>query len=158
MKKSEVAEIFNKICGVEFPFFNNNFKLSSDKKKIDRRREILSNAKENFRKWQKEYEDYLYGDSSSITPKGTKVDSATHLINAYNKARIEDNKAVIINILNQWFNMLVFAGQLVDNVSKKECRKKLWKEYNDGKWINEDIANILYDCFERIKYNKQFSN
>lgn len=158
MKKSEVAEIFNNICGVEFPFFNNNFKSSSDKKKIDRRREILSNAKDNFKKWQKEYEDYLSGDSNTITLKGTKVDSATHLINAYNKARIEDNKAVIINILNQWFNSLVFAVQLVDKVSKKECRKKLWKEYNDGKWINEDIANILYDCFERIRYDKQFNN
>ena len=27
MKKSEIAVIFNNICGIKFPFFENNFKL-----------------------------------------------------------------------------------------------------------------------------------
>ena len=88
----------------------------------------------------------------SNTIKNTKVDKASQLINTYNKARIEDDKAVIINILDQWFKSLVFAGQSVNKNSEKHNKKKLWKEYNDGKWINEDIANMLNDCFESITY------
>lgn len=48
MKKSEIADVFNKICGVKFPFFENNFKLSSDRKQIDERREIITKAKTYF--------------------------------------------------------------------------------------------------------------
>ena len=148
MKKSEIADVFNKICGVKFPFFENNFKLSSDRKQIDERREIITKAKTYFKEWQKQYEDYLTDGNNTI--KNTKVDKASQLINAYNKARIEDDKAVIINILDQWFKSLVFAGQSVNKNSEKHNKKKLWKEYNDGKWINEDIANMLNDCFENI--------
>ena len=150
MKKSEIADVFNKICGVKFPFFENNFKLSSDRKQIDERREIITKAKTYFKEWQKQYEDYLTDGNNTI--KNTKVDKASQLINAYNKARIEDDKAVIINILDQWFKSLVFAGQSVNQNSEKHNKKKLWKEYNDGKWINEDIANMLNDCFESITY------
>lgn len=150
MKKSEIADVFNKICGVKFPFFENNFKLSSDRKQIDERREIITKAKTYFKEWQKQYEDYLTDGNNTI--KNTKVDKASQLINAYNKARIEDDKAVIINILDQWFKSLVFAGQSVNKNSEKHNKKKLWKEYNDGKWINEDIANMLNDCFESITY------
>ena len=150
MKKSEIAVIFNDICGIKFPFFENNFKLSSDRKQIDERREIITKAKTYFKEWQKQYEDYLTDGNNTI--KNTKVDKASQLINAYNKARIEDDKAVIINILDQWFKSLVFAGQSVNKNSEKHNKKKLWKEYNDGKWINEDIANMLNDCFESITY------
>ena len=149
MKKSEIADVFNKICGIKFPFFENNFKLSSDRKQIDKRREIIAKAKEHFKEWQKRYENYLI---SGGTVKTNKIDKASQLINAYNKARIADDKAVIIDILNQWFNSLVFAGQSVNKNSEKHNKKKLWKEYNDGKWINEDIANMLNDCFESITY------
>ena len=152
MKKSEIADVFNKICGVKFPFFENNFKLSSDRKQIDERREIITKAKTYFKEWQKQYEDYLTDGNNTI--KNTKVDKASQLINAYNKARIEDDKAVIINILDQWFKSLVFAGQSVNKNSEKHNKKKLWKEYNDGKWINEDIANMLNDCFENITLNR----
>ena len=148
MKKSEIADVFNNICGVKFPFFENNFKLSSDRKQIDERREFIAKAKAHFKEWQKQYEDYLTDGSNTI--KNTKVDKASQLINAYNKARIEDDKAVIINILDQWFKSLVFAGQSINKNSEKHNKKKLWKEYNDGKWINEDIANMLNDCFENI--------
>lgn len=86
--------------------------------------------------------------------KNNKIDKASQLINAYNKARIEDDKAVIINILDQWFKSLVFAGQSINKNSEKHNKKKLWKEYNDGKWINEDIANMLNDCFENITLNR----
>ena len=97
MKKSEIAVIFNNICGIKFPFFENNFKLSSDRKQIDERREIIAKAKAHFKEWQKQYEDYLIGGG---TVKTNKIDKASQLINAYNKARIEDDKAVIINIYN----------------------------------------------------------
>ena len=147
MKKSEIADAFNKICGVNFPFFENNFKLSNDRKRIDERREIIAKAKAHFKEWQKQYENYL-ADGGVV--KHNKIDKASQLINAYNKARIEDDKAVIINILNQWFKSLVFAGQSINKNSEKHNKKKLWKEYNDGKWINEDIANMLNDCFENI--------
>lgn len=147
MKKSEIADTFNKICGVNFPFFENNFKLSNDRKRIDERREIIAKAKAHFKEWQKQYENYL-ADGGVV--KNNKIDKASQLINAYNKARIADDKAVIIDILNQWFNSLVFAGQSVNKNSEKHNKKKLWKEYNDGKWINEDIANMLNDCFENI--------
>lgn len=151
MKKSEIADVFNKICGVNFPFFENNFKLSNDRKRIDERREIITKAKAYFKEWQKQYENYL---TVGGVVKNNKIDKASQLINAYNKARIANDKAVIIDILNQWFNSLVFAGQSVNKNSEKYNKKKLWKEYNNGKWINEDIANMLNDCFENITLNR----
>ena len=90
MKKSEIAVIFNNICGIKFPFFENNFKLSNDRKQIDERREIITKAKIHFKEWQKQYEDYLI---SGGTVKNSKIDKASQLINAYNKARIADDKA-----------------------------------------------------------------
>ena len=86
MKKSEIADAFNKICDVNFPFFENNFKLSNDRKRIDERREIIAKAKAHFKEWQKQYENYL-ADGGVV--KNNKIDKASQLINAYNKARIE---------------------------------------------------------------------
>ena len=140
MKKSGIAVIFNNICGIKFPFFENSFKLSSDRKQIDERREIISKAKAHFKELQKQYEDYLIGGG---TVKTNKIDKASQLINAYNKARIADDKAVIIDILNQWFNSLVFAGQSINKNREKHDNKKLGEEYNEGKWIKEAIENRL---------------
>lgn len=154
MKKSEVAEIFNKVCGVKFPFFENNYKLSNDEKVVSQRRETMMKAKKEFKDWQKHYEDYLTRDTTKDIGKNDKL---SHLINAYNKSKINDDKALVISIIDKWFNSLVFAKSPFGRKIGKSSKAKLWKEYNDGKWINEDIANMLNDCFESIKYYRQFN-
>lgn len=156
MRKSEVAEKFSEICGVKFPFFSNRFKLSHDANKIDERRKTLSFAKDNFMEWQKRYENYLMTDEGNGTQRNVNDDKASHLINAYNNAKTKNDKAVIISILNQWFNSLLIARQTLWKRKKKYCREKLWKEYNDGRWINEDVANMLNECFESIRYYREY--